>query len=69
MIVPRSEARGPTVCVYSMIVEALDDGFLGAKHGVAAFVIQLLEYSYNAAPCCRRSLTSGRESIDSTRQH
>ena len=52
MIVSRSEARRPTVCVYSLIVERLADGILGVKHGVAAFVIQFLECYYNAATCC-----------------
>ena len=44
-IVCRSEARRPTVCEYSRIVERLADGILGVKHGVAAFVIQFLECS------------------------
>ena len=52
MIVSRSEARRPPVCVYSLIVERLADGILGVKHGVAAFVIQFLEYYYSAATCC-----------------
>ena len=53
-IVPRFEARRPTVCVYSLIVTRLADGFLGVKHGVAAFVIQFLEcyFNNNAATCC-----------------
>ena len=41
-VVSRSQARRPTVCVYSVIVERLADGVLGVKHGVAPFVIQFL---------------------------
>ena len=54
MIVSRSEARRPTVCVYVyiLIVERLAYGILGVKHGVAAFVIKFLECCYNAATCC-----------------
>ena len=52
MIVSRSEARRPTVCVHILIVERLADGILGVKHGVAAFGIQSLECYYNAATCC-----------------
>ena len=52
MIVSRSEARRPTVCVYLLIVERLVDGILGMKHGVAAFLIQFLECYYKAATCC-----------------
>ena len=53
MIVSRSEARRPTVCVYILIVEKLADGILGVKHGVAAFVMQYLEcyLNTNAATC------------------
>ena len=49
MIVSRSEARGPTVSVYSRIVERLllaGCTILGVKHGVAAFAIQFLESYY-----------------------
>ena len=53
MIVSRSEARGPTVYVYSLIVERLADGILDGKHGVAAFVNRFLEcYFHSAATCC-----------------
>ena len=54
MIASRSEARRPTGCVYSLIVERLADGILGVKHGVAAFVIRFLECYLNniAGPCC-----------------
>ena len=54
MIVFRSEARRPTVCVYSLIVERLADGVVGVKHGVAAFVVQFLEcyFNSNVATCC-----------------
>ena len=52
MIVSRSEARRPTVCVYSLIMERLADGIVGVKHGVAAFFIQFLECYYNAATFC-----------------
>ena len=41
--VSRFEARRPTVCVDSLIVERLAGGILGVTHGVAAFVIQFLE--------------------------
>ena len=54
MTVSRCEARKPTVCVYSLIVDRLADGILGVKQGVAAFVIQFLEcyFNNNAATCC-----------------
>ena len=54
MIVSKSEARGPTVCVYSVIVERLAGGIIGVKHGVAAFVIKYLECCFDkyAATCC-----------------
>ena len=54
MTVSRSEARRPTVCVYSLMVERLTDGILGVKHGVAVFVIQFFECYFNndAATCC-----------------
>ena len=52
MIVSRSEARRPTVCVCSLIVERLAVGVQGMKHGVADVVIQFLECYYNAATCC-----------------
>ena len=53
-LVSRPEARRPTVCVYSLIVERPADGILGVKHGVDAFVIQFLEcyFDNNAATCC-----------------
>ena len=38
--------------MYGLIVERLDDGMLGMKHGVATFAIQFLECYYNAAICC-----------------
>ena len=55
-IVSRPEARRPTVCVYSLIVERFADGILDVKHGAAAFVIQFLEFysKSNAATCCFR---------------
>ena len=58
MIVSRSKARRPTVREYSLIVERLADGILGVKHGVAAFVIQVLE-CYFLQQCCYL-LLSGR---------
>ena len=47
MIVSRSEARRPTVCVHILIVEKLADCILGVKHGVDVFVIQFLERYFN----------------------
>ena len=56
------------LCVCIVIVEKLADAIVGVKHGVAAFVIQFLECSYNnAATCCSRPLPSGRRNISSTR--
>ena len=53
MIVFRSEARRPTVYVYSLIVERLADGILDVKHGVATFANRFLEcYFHDAATCC-----------------
>ena len=43
MILSTSNARGQTVCVFSLIVEKPADGILGVKRGVAAVVIQFLE--------------------------
>lgn len=49
LVLSRSETLGPTVCVFSPIVERLAEGVVDVKHAAAAVVNQLPKtFLYNA---------------------